>query len=729
VKHARLVALVAPIGLALTALTALFIAVPAAQAGTGSFGAGQYPYTDGVVCASGPTTTPLAAFDFGAGAAPGFLVGAVSSTGAVDTAALPFASAGVQSSAPVALGTDGFMSDGDIATYAALLSRYGADGTQHTAEVAAAVLAKAGVAVSDCAGAGDTATLLAQAAAFAGPYTVTIARRSGTAPVLLGSTFTASATVRSASGVLVPGVTVTFVGTDGSPDAPSAVTNSAGVASADITATTSTSASSVVVTAAASVSTGLSQISVVAQPSASDPSGHSVAAIYPSAPSVTTSTLTVPIDQTATPVVTSAPSAAALAVGDSFAPTATVTGMKGHSGTATFTIYGPIAPTSGTVCSATTSAEWTLAPIASTSSAPVAGDGAVTGTAFSPSMSGCYSVKTSVVSTDANPNATGVSANSIPATVIAMTAAISTDHLVIGTGSIPATVTIASSDSASATITTTVLGPVRPTADGCSAVTWTGAPSRVTEAAVATAGDGRYALTSSATIAAGCYLVRGGVTAQVNGLGSVAVPLSSTSADGRPEEGELTVLMLAPALSLTVPSTSLVSPGTIPTKVDVTGTYGQDAHVSIAMMYVPNNPSGCAKADYSKAVLISTGAPVAISGDSTVTVASGATPQLGCYAPVPKVTIDSNTAVTAHGTLAADYTTLMAGIDPNAADSGQQLSFGPNHGGTSLGSPAEVGIGFALALILALLGVLLISGLEQQRYLSVPTDDVVLPEG
>src|SRR5215475_278039 len=89
-------------------------AAPARGAG-GVWGAGGYPYVDGLVCNESGLTSPLASWDFGTGG-PAFLTTPVRSNGQQDNAVPPFASLGRQTTASVTPGRDGFASAADIAT-------------------------------------------------------------------------------------------------------------------------------------------------------------------------------------------------------------------------------------------------------------------------------------------------------------------------------------------------------------------------------------------------------------------------------------------------------------------------------------------------------------------------------------------------------------------------------------------------------------------------------------
>jgi hypothetical protein len=108
------------IGIAFVA-TAAFGRSDATAAVPGTWGANAYTYLDGTVCDSADGSSPLASWDFDTGAAA-FLVEPVTSSGSTDSAALPFPTAGTQSTSTISPGQFGFNSETDIASYATLVS-------------------------------------------------------------------------------------------------------------------------------------------------------------------------------------------------------------------------------------------------------------------------------------------------------------------------------------------------------------------------------------------------------------------------------------------------------------------------------------------------------------------------------------------------------------------------------------------------------------------------------
>src|SRR3954454_17365359 len=123
------------LALAAGASLALATAAPAPAASPGTWGAGHYPYVDGTVCHSGPTTSPLAAWAV-SGGHRAYLTRAVNSNGRFDSAAPPVPSAGTPA-APIDVGPGPeFASQHDVAAIAYLLDHGGAAAT-----TAAALLA------------------------------------------------------------------------------------------------------------------------------------------------------------------------------------------------------------------------------------------------------------------------------------------------------------------------------------------------------------------------------------------------------------------------------------------------------------------------------------------------------------------------------------------------------------------------------------------------------------
>ncbi|HET8581869.1 MAG TPA: Ig-like domain-containing protein [Jatrophihabitans sp.] len=637
----------------LAALVALLVLLPspAARAAGGTWGAGHYPYRAGLVCRSGFGSAPLVSWGVG-GSGPGFLTAPLRSNGLSDSGAPPLASVGQQFSVPVTPGTDGFTSDADIATYAALLSGAGTSGSDATvAAIARAVMLHAGASgVPSCAG--SAAGLLARARAQAGPYTISL--RPATSPAVMGQPDTLLATVRGGSGRPVPGLRVRLSADGAQLAGGSAATGSDGTARVGFTVAPGSGLAQAVITATVTATTGLEEVSVLAAPTPTNPSGNSVPAIRPAAPDTVTATANVAIDQSAHPVVHVGADPPAVGVGAAVHPQASITGLRGHQASVTVTVRGPAPLNSAGTCSGTSSS----AAVADTSGpVNVTGDRTVTVGSWTPATAGCYSLQAAVQTIDATPQATAASSLAL-VTVVASTARLSVPHPVVGAGALTATLTPAHTEGRPGQVSGALRGPLRPSATGsCTGLDWSHAANAAAVPASAAHGDRPLTLHSGAVRDAGCYAW---TVRLVLDLGGLRVPIPAPPA---------TVLLLRPTVSLTSDQTWSVSPKPIGTHVTVAGTYGQPAHVSIQMQYVAAPLTGCRAATWTQATLVSTGPWVAVHGDGDFAVRSGATPRVGCYQPVPALRIDANPSITATGSADVPDNAVIAGVtlaDPDA---------------------------------------------------------------
>jgi hypothetical protein len=199
----------------------------------------------------------------------------------------------------------------------------------------------------------------------------------------------------------------------------------------------------------------------------------------------------------------------------------------------------------------------------------------------------------------------------------------------------------------------------------------------------------------------------------VAGLGSVAVPLTGVTGDASSSAGA-TILVLAPTLTAALPVTSVVSPASVSAKVSVEGTFGQPAHVTVDLMYVPMDRLGCDHADFTHAVLLDSGSSTAVTGDGSISVATGATSKLGCYAPVERLVLDSNQAVTASSVVAAQYTIFMAGIDPTAGTKLAAFDIPTNTGDDNTTVIITLTV-FAILLLLCAVAAVVIGAVDRGR--------------
>jgi hypothetical protein len=223
---------------------------------------------------------------------------------------------------------------------------------------------------------------------------------------------------------------------------------------------------------------------------------------------------------------------------------------------------------------------------------------------------------------------------------------------VIGPGApITETVTVANSYQRPGQLATSLLGPLVPGNGDCHGVDWSKAKS-TTVAATNTSGDGSYTIASPALTKTGCYQVQSSMVLNVAAHESARVPLTSSAPSGL-------FYVLQPTVTAAAAETSVVSPASVQAAVTVLNTFGQGGHVVIETLQVPADQFGCRSADFSHATVVGDGAPVVTSGDGTVQANSTATAKLGCYALVPKLVMDANSALVATGAPTIDDVVLV----------------------------------------------------------------------
>ncbi len=658
----------------------LVVSTTSLAAAVGTWGADGAPYLDGEICPQGAGTAPLAAWDFGTGSRA-FLLSPVTSTGGVDSAALPYLSNGTPQLTNVGPGLDGFSSAADISAYAYLISHYGSDTSDHVAEVAAAIMTKAGASgVPSCANAVDQASILANSALYAGPYTVTLAAPAK--PVIIGSPTVLTASVRSASGHLVPGLAISFSAPGASLNPASSTTDANGQAQTVVTIAAGSTPS---ITAQATVSAPIGLVQLL------DPKGGgvpTVGAIYTAAPVSASGTVTLTNDPSAAPVLHAKVSDGVLALGQAFQESVDITGLRGHSGGVQFKIYGPLGLAPDGSCSA---AAFTAAtPVAATTDAVTAhGDGSVAATAWTPSKAGCYAVQATIATTDATPNVTASSAltaSTATVAVLATSAALSVGYPVLGVGAIHADVTVNGTFGGRTTVAATALGPVAPVANSCAQADFSHAPTAAKFASVAGVGDGTVAISSTPTTAAGCYRLQSAVVVSMGDRGTLELPVSAAN-----------VLVIAPQVSTTVSQVWDISPAPIKAQVDVHSLYGQSAHVSLQLAYASSPTTGCTTVDWSAKPLVSEGKAITAHGDSTgLAVSAAVTKELGCYLPVARLVVDANPSIVVTAPLSNDNNAIIAGVDGGA---GHPLIGSPTHMSQPL-LPYWLASGLAIVLML-----------------------------
>jgi len=348
----------------------------------------------------------------------------------------------------VAPGSYGFASPAQIAVYAALLHTYGAAGPSATASIAELFqeVSGGGNTSASCYGTtldrAYTTALLSTSSQRVGPLRVSTAINP--AHLSLSRPATASATVTYASGAAAPGVTVAFTSPDATVGSPTATTDPAGTATTTLTAT-NPSLPAVHLRAGVDSFTGLSVTTA--------PGG--VPALSLSPPEQVGDTLTAPVDQSAHPVLRTTLGEKSTSVGQQVHPSVVVTGMNSHSGTATFTMVGPLPINPNTFCSSVTPEAFAGAPVASTAKVDFTGDADVNAPAQRVNTAGCYAALVSVVTTNATPMATAMAPPSAPVTVVDTTAVLTVSNNGVAGGGAPleAAVTVRNSHGIPARLT------------------------------------------------------------------------------------------------------------------------------------------------------------------------------------------------------------------------------------------------------------------------------------
>jgi hypothetical protein len=636
----------------------LALPVAATAAAPGTWGAGHYRYADGTVCRDGDTTAPLASWPL-AGGSTGYLTREVTSTGTIDSAAPPVPAAGPPA-APVEVAPgDGFAAEADIAAVAYLLS----EGHRPAGETAAAVLTQTDPGgLPACADRAAALAALADARRRAGPYDVRVVAGPGRARP--GHPVPVAAIVRTAAGTPVAGAPVTFTAGSADVQPATAVTDRTGRAHATV-AVSSAAEPTVTVTAATEVATGLQQATVTATRSATNPTGDSVPAVYAAPPSRFEGSAELSVDQSAHPQVSTALASRLVRTAKPFTPQADITGLNGHTATVSFTLLGPRPLADRTLCGDTWSAR--NSPAVATTSVTVTGDGRARGGSLTATTAGCYALQVRVATVDATPPA----ARSAPPVVLA-----ALDTAVAGADDRPAvfaahgakprltgTVQVTHDHRVSTDVQLTVTGPVNPKDGDCRghAAAWRRAPTETvaadTRSTPGSADGSTLRYSAPAPDEVGCYRVRPAVVLRADG-NRLRVPADQQ----RP------AYVLDPTVTAAVRQTWSVTPDPVPVQVDVAGLYGLPAHVRTVMYRTAPDPAGCTRATFRGTTQAATGPAATVPtrpGIVTVTLRSGPTPRVGCYAVVPELTVDAAPQVRVTGPLGSDQARLIAGVDPD----------------------------------------------------------------
>jgi hypothetical protein len=651
---------------------AAVLAPAAAAAAPGSWGAGQYPYLDGIVCTTeggtGQLSSPLVAWDLGGGRSPGFTTSALTSDGTTDSAAPPLASVGAQSVADIAPGVDGFTSDADIATYAALLSRFGDAGGDTTAQVADAIVRKASGTSPGCVDTSQEAAVLQQAQQLAGPYTLAFdhppAKLRPATPQPIAVVLT------SAAGQPVPGATVQFTGQSVTFASAQATTDANGVATVRAAAADGTTSGVLTVQAQAALPTGLQQVNAQGAVSSTDPTGAVAAALVTAPPQPVTASTMLTADLSAHPVMHLTLADTALDIGSASTPRAVVTGLYGHRADVVFTIHGPAALRDGSLCADRTAADAGSA-VAATSQVTITGDSTVNAGNWQPDRPGCYWISAALTTLDAVPTATASAQSDTAVTVLDTTVTVSVAQPLVGSDAdVTGTATVAHDHGLASTLQVRLLGPVQPDPDAtsCAGVDFGKAPTHDVGTGGAGGSDSGAPTFTAPTAAPGCYELAGALLVDVPGSNPVRVPIDRTAAAPQ-------VLAVAPQVTYAMDQGWAYEHGSVSAAVTVVGTYNQPVHLTLRTERVPSATLDCRGTDYGAAATGPTGtAVVATRNLSTVTVRTAPLTRAGCYAVVPQLTVDANPAITAAGSFDALTCAVAVGPDPDARQAASPIT-------------------------------------------------------
>jgi hypothetical protein len=672
--------------------TVLLGPVAAASPAPNGWGPGAIPYRSGVICSGDAGSSALVAWPSAATGAAAFALSPVTAGPGGAHAALPAVDS--TTSAPYQ-GPDG-------AVLAALLARHGtASAAGAVADVAAAVLHPAGLdpVAAGCLATGEAGAttskadeLWAEAGNLAGPYTLHLRVAIGT--LVLGRPARLIATVSSATGAGVPGVVVDF-GTDG-PGAEvrrgSTVTDASGRATTTVTAS---------VVAAARSANFVARAHVPGTPDEISAPGE-VSLVAAGAPTTMTRRIRVPIDTTADPKLSLSVDHGLVLPGAVVHPSLSVTGMRGHTGSAHLSISGPLPLSASTGCTRYSgAAAGSRDPATRTASAPstrlidVRGDATVRGAPLTPTRPGCYVLSADITTTDAIPNVHRTGARAVVAVAPLQVTVDPAGHGVSTPGRLTASVRVTGRLTAHlADLQATVVGPARSDDGSCTDAHFpTGGGTPVVPTAVA-----GTRLTSAAVTAPGCYAFRVLGTVQIPHLG--AVPLSSGGA------ASATTLVLTPSATVTALSAAAATAGNKATAtVTVSGTWTQPGAVRLDLLHLPYTWHGCFDRDWTGATHVPMQGPATrIRGDGDYRVSTSDITGSGCWTVVPVLTLTRNPAITVRDSAPVDPMTAFTTAAAATAPTGHQVALHPSDGTGRVITAAS--------LMLALLIIALVSTLR-----------------
>jgi hypothetical protein len=620
--------LIARLGRLLSITVPLVLSLsPPATANPGTWGAGNFPYSNGVVCNSDDGSVPLVAWNIAGNPGPAFTLGGLASRSGLDDGIPPQHPA----SYPVYIGSVGFSSEQQITATAWLLWRWGGSAdASRVAEVAELIAEHAGAATgASCVDRGIGGVSRAQADEMwqeavrsAGPYQLDVQPQS---PQIAGRPISIRAHVGSALGFPVPGLAVKFTG--GEPR--TATTDFSGNAFATVTLAAGSAPLRLQATATAPM-----DLVRLSSPGAVD------AVTLPTLTPVTASTSLLP-DPHSDPVITTGLGTHLARPGASIPVSASVTGMNGHQAKVILTVAGPLPVDQHGTCETASPREWSDAIrthpslVMVVSDATITDDSVISAPSFAPKNIGCYSTAAQLMTVDATPNVTRTAAFATLAgtvTITSATAAIDpTARKIIGSGPVDVPIVVQHSADSAIAVTGLVRGPWPPIRGSCA-----GAPRG--QPVVSTisgygAGDQTMNVRSSPVTAAGCYDITMDVANQFGAAGAIHTTLHTV------------VLLLYPAVAVYESATSAAAGQPLTATAIVTGTYRQSGMLRTALMRGPAADPGCGAVNWSAARPIAATVDAISRGDDTYSLTLPRFDGQGCYAIAVELSLDANRSV------------------------------------------------------------------------------------
>ncbi|MDO7881002.1 SdrD B-like domain-containing protein [Salinibacterium soli] len=321
------------------------------------------------------------------------------------------------------------------------------------------------------------------------------------------------------------------------------------------------------------------------------------------------------------PTVTTEASTNVTAPLQSVSDEVTITGLGSQSATYSWTLLGPV-PAVANSCD---TVNWAGAPVFDAGSQVVTGDGTYQTSSTQLGNAGCYTYTGALAATPTSDAATlpaGVPAETIR--VDAVTPTVATEASTNAANppvDVTDEITIAGLGDQQTDYSWSLLGPVAPVADSCSAVNWTGA-AVLDSGTIEIDGDGVYTSDASTIAEVGCYTYTG--TLAASGTSNTVV-----HAAGDPAE---TILVTAGTPVVTTQaSVNSANPGdTVSDAVTVSGLGAETPSYTWSLLGpVAAVADSCDAVDW-------TGAPVYDTGSVTASEGTFSTPSstlggAGCY--------------------------------------------------------------------------------------------------